>query len=58
MKCGVVEGVKRNILRWFDHMERMAEFLEYERERGVRRMKGLEHARIGINRDSAVVAIP
>ncbi len=25
MKCGVVEGVKHNILQWFGHMERMAE---------------------------------
>ncbi len=25
MKCGVVEGVKCNTLRWFGHMERMAE---------------------------------
>ncbi len=25
MKCGVVEGVKHNTLRWFGHMERMAE---------------------------------
>ncbi len=25
MKCGVVEGFKHNTLRWFGHMERMAE---------------------------------
>ncbi len=25
MKCEVVEGVKRNTLRWFGHMKRMAE---------------------------------
>ncbi len=75
MKCGVVEGVKCNTLRWFGHMERMAEnvitkrvymstrmvgvvgargrlpvkwgdrVLECVRERGERRMRGLEHAR-------------
>ncbi len=25
MTCRVVDGVRHNILRWFDHMERMAE---------------------------------
>ncbi len=73
MKCGVMEGAKRNTLRWFGHMERMVEnvmtkrvhmsmadvvgargqppmiwgdrVLEYVRERGERRMRGLEHAR-------------
>ncbi len=25
MKCGVVEGVKCNTLKWFGHLERMAE---------------------------------
>ncbi len=25
MKCGVVEGVEHNTLRWFGHMETMAE---------------------------------
>ena len=73
VKCGVVEGVRRNTLRWFGHMERMAQgeitkrvymsvidavgargrpqrqwedgVLEYVRERGERRMRGMEHAR-------------
>ncbi len=25
MKCGVVEGIKRNTQSWFGHMERMTE---------------------------------
>ncbi len=31
MKCEVVEGVKHNTLRWFGHMERMAENLMTKR---------------------------
>ncbi len=73
MKCGVVEGDKHSTLRWFDHMERVAEnvitkrvymsmvdvvgargqpsvkcgdkVLEYVRETGKRRMRGLEHGK-------------
>ncbi len=25
MKCGVVEGVKHNTVRWFGHIKKMAE---------------------------------
>ncbi len=31
MKCGVVEGVKHNTLRWFGHMERMIKYVMTKR---------------------------
>ncbi len=50
MKCGVVEGVKHNTLRWFGHMERMTEnvitksIYEYGRCGGC---KGMTSSKMG-----------